>query len=303
MDTETTYQGAAHLCVLFADITGSTRLYEALGDEEASRMVRLCLEEMKAATLHHQGRVVETIGDEILSTFAMPAQAALAAEDMMRRVEKLPSPGGRPLSLRIGFHFGPVLQDGGKIFGDTVNTAARICSLAGARQIFTSKHAAVLLPPLLSSAIREIAAFSLKGKREDMDVCELLWRGEHSELTVQFRGVLNASQNRRLLLRLNAERMHVVDADSGALSLGREVDNHIIVDNRRVSRRHARIELRRDKFVLTDTSTNGTWVLFEGQGEVVLRHEELALRGRGFISLGHPYDPSDTVGTLEFEET
>lgn len=303
MDSDLTSPNeASALCVLFADIAGSTRLYELLGDQEASRLVKLCLDEMKSATLQGQGRVVETIGDEILSTFAMPGQAAVVAEDMMRRVGRLPSAVGKPLSLRAGFHFGPVIQENGKIFGDTVNTAARIAALAKARQIFASKSTVDLLPPFLRSATRDIAAFNLKGKHEAMDICEFLWTGEEpGELTVRLQNTANAAAERRLLLR-QGHRLHVLDMGSGPLSLGREAENHIVVDNLRVSRRHAKIEFRQGKFVLTDSSTNGTWVLFAGQGEVALRHEELALHGSGLISLGHPHAPDDGAETLEFEE-
>ena len=57
------------------------------------------------------------------------------------------------------------------------------------------------------------------------------------------------------------------------------------------SRLHARIERRRDKFVLIDQSTNGTYVTLEGEKEILLRREELILRGRGHISFGHTYQP------------
>lgn len=289
--------------MLFADISGSTRLYEKLGDQEASRLVKLCLDEMKTATLKNRGRVVETVGDEILSTFATPEHAALAAESMLRNVERLPPVDGKPLSLRVGFHFGPVLQENDKIFGDTVNTAARIVALAKARQIFASKVAVDLMPAFMRSATRELAAFSLKGKRDEMDICEILWQEERSELTVQFKsGAGKVGIRQRLVLRLEPERLYVLDADTGQINLGRGAENTIVIDNLRVSRQHAKIELRRDRFVLTDSSTNGTWVLVDGKSEMLLRHEELTLQGRGLISLGHPYDPNDRIGTLGFEE-
>jgi len=302
MQFDLDHNGAIRLCVLFADIAGSSRLYESLGDGEAARIVKRCLEEMKAATHLNQGVVVETIGDEILSTFPSPGQAAFAAKTMMRRVQQLPPVSGNPLSLRIGFHYGPVLKEEGKIFGDTVNTAARIVSLAKASQVFASKASVELMPPLLRDATRDIASFSLKGKREEMDICELLWDEEGSDLTIQFKpppSMEGASQ--RLALGLGPDRLVVYDPGKGPLSLGRGLENDVVIDSPRASRRHARIELRRGKFVLTDSSTNGTWVLFEGEGEVMLRHEDLALHGRGLITLGHPYDHANRQGTLGFD--
>jgi predicted component of type VI protein secretion system len=55
------------------------------------------------------------------------------------------------------------------------------------------------------------------------------------------------------------------------------------------SRLHARIERRRDKFVLVDQSSNGTFVTIEGDSEIQLRREEIVLRGRGRATFGHAW--------------
>ena len=302
MAFDSSHIGAATLCVLFADIAGSTRLYELLGDEDASRTVKLCLEEMKAATAMHNGSVIDIIGDEILSTFPTTGHAASAAESMMRGVERLPPVNGGPVCLRIGFHFGPVLRGKSGICGDTVNTAARIVSLARARQVFASKAAIDLMPPYPRYASRDIASFCLKGKREEMDICELLWEEERTELTVQLKRTDSmAAAKQRLMLALDPDRLIVYDPGKGPLTLGRGVENDVVVDSPRISRQHARIELRRDKYVLADSSTNGTWVRFDGKQDVMLRHEELALHGRGVITLGHPFNPCERQGSLGFD--
>lgn len=307
MDTDSHDPTTTKLCVLFADIVGSTRLYETLGDREASRIVGLCLQEMAKATQFFHGMVVETIGDEILSTFPNPAAAALAAGAMMRQVERLPPVGNAAPTLRIGIHFGSVLRKNHKIFGDTVNTAARIVSLARARQVLASKTSVNLMSANLRSATRELSAFSLKGKSEAMEICEVLWEDETSDLTLQVdRQKEKEPAKHRLLLNFDPEhpatpdRLYVLDTCQSPLTLGRDGENRIIVDNPRVSRRHARIELRQDKFVIADSSTNGTWVLFEGEGEIPLHHEESVLYGHGIISLGHPYRHVEQTSSLRF---
>jgi predicted component of type VI protein secretion system len=82
-----------------------------------------------------------------------------------------------------------------------------------------------------------------------------------------------------------------------SVAIGRDAQNDVVVADRLASRTHARIERRRDKFVLVDQSSNGTFVTIEGEPEVQLRREELMLRGRGRISFGHSYaaDPAETV--------
>jgi hypothetical protein len=74
------------------------------------------------------------------------------------------------------------------------------------------------------------------------------------------------------------------------------------VADRKASREHARIERRRDKYVLVDVSSNGTFLTFHGGQEMALRREEVVLHGRGSISFGHSYgaDPTE-VATFEVE--
>ena len=69
-------------------------------------------------------------------------------------------------------------------------------------------------------------------------------------------------------------------AAHSVLTLGRDQQNDVMIADRKASRLHARIERRRDKFVLIDHSSNGTYVTVEGEPELALRREELVLRGR-----------------------
>ncbi|MDD5035442.1 MAG: adenylate/guanylate cyclase domain-containing protein [Methylococcaceae bacterium] len=288
------------LCVMFADISGSTRLYERLGDREASSLVNSCLDEMKSTVLPFQGRVVMTIGDEILVAFASPEKAVMAASDMLGRVGSIPTSLGYRLTLRIGLNFGPVIEDGGNILGDTVNTAARIVGLAKAGQILASKTMVGFLPASMREASRDIAAFKLKGKSEEIGICEILWQEERRDITIQYRNSRSiAPRASRLVLGLDEKRYRLERKD-GELTLGRDLSNDIVINDPRISRWHAKIECRRDKFVLSDSSTNGTWVLFEGNSEFQLKHEEVVLHDHGLITLGRRHDRLDTLGSMEF---
>lgn len=290
------------LSVMFADIAGSTRLYETLGDASASRIVETCIEHMDGATRLNGGTTVQVVGDETLSTFPDPELGLQAAVEMMRRVTS-EAAAGQPLALRIGLHHGPLLMReklgvGGpsRVFGSTVNTAARIVALAKARQILISAETLTLLPSHWRDSARHLDAFSLKGKREETAICEILWeRREHTTLL----RALPTPRPARLQLHYR-QRCHVVDERTKYLTLGREPGNDIVIEDRRVSRRHARIEHRRGKFVLVDTSTNGSFVTVEGYGEIALRLEEFVLHGRGHIRLGR-VDDGSADATLSFE--
>src|SRR5438094_842704 len=79
------------------------------------------------------------------------------------------------LSIRIGFHFGLVLEDKGDFWGDGVNTAARLAALAKAGQILTSGATANALPAAQRAGLRDLDAIQVKGKHDAVRVFELMW--------------------------------------------------------------------------------------------------------------------------------
>jgi class 3 adenylate cyclase len=289
---------------MFADVSGSTPMYESLGDKEAMRVIGNCIKQMDSATRLHQGTTVQIIGDEILATFPNPELGVEAAADMMRRIGQEREVGGKRLALRIGLHHGPVLlqnnylfSDQQDIFGDTVNTAARIVALAKPGQILASAETVALMPTRWRQASRNLEAFNLKGKSEEMQIVELLWEEQQNTTIIRIPMAIRVA---KLALHYR-DQDFVLDADRRSVSLGREPDNDIAIDDLRISRRHAAIERRRDKFVLIDNSTNGSFVTVEGYGEISVRKEEFILHGRGRISLGYAYNSEDPVGALTFE--
>ena len=288
-----------NLCVLFADVSGSTRLYEKLGDKEALHAVERCLNRMTRATEQFKGRVVKTIGDEVMAVFDTAEAGMDAACSMQQRVDNLPPVSGIKLAIRVGFHFGPALEEANDVFGDTVNTASRMAGLAKAGQIITTGGTVAALPPLLRQSTREIDALAVKGKAEDLKVCEVLWQ-ESDDLTMKAPSVTAAPLATRIVLRHGAEE-RVIEAGHGAFYLGRDASSDIIINDRRASRSHARIERRRDKFVLVDQSTNGTYVTFEGEAEFALKREEVILHDRGRISFGHAFEPEGEVVEFRLE--
>ena len=271
--------------VLFADISGSTRLYDTLGDAQAKRLIDECLDLMRDANARYGGRVVKTIGDEIMCVLPNADSACLAATEMQLKVAALPLACGVLRAIRVGFHVGAVIEEQGDVFGDTVNLAARMAGLAKGGQIMSTRATVDLLSPLLRSGTRPIAALSVKGKGDDVPVCEILWQpGE--ELTMATTSALAASGQLELQLRHAGKTHRLAKANAGVF-LGRDASCDVLVADRMASRVHARIELRRDKFYLIDQSTNGTFVRVNGEPEIVLRREEVMLRASGQIALGH----------------
>lgn len=284
------------LAVLFADIAGSTRLYEQLGDAPALAAISRCLALAEDAAAGHSGRLIKTIGDEALLVFDEVDHAADAATAIQRRMVDLAAAEGTPLGFRIGFHFGPAIEVSGDVFGDSVNVAARMVALAKRAQVILSSPTSAMLSPRLRGQVRELDVLTVKGKEKDIGICELIWQDSSAELTAL--ATRPKARAARLELR-HGGRVIELDATASTLTLGRDAQNDVVIADRLASRTHARIERRRDKFVLVDQSSNGTYVTIDGEREMELRREELILRGRGQVSFGHRHAPA-AAETLDF---
>jgi class 3 adenylate cyclase len=291
---------ARPVAILFADVSGSTTLYERLGDRAALKAVEQVIDLLRRAVATYRGRVVKTIGDEVMAVFRDADTALQAASDMQTRVAALPTFADARLAIRIGFHYGATLEENGDYFGDAVNTAARMAGLAKGGQIITTAATVAALSPLLREGTREVAALSVKGKQAEVQVCEVLWQtGE--DLTMLAGKLAQASTEAVLRLQCGA-RTVVMDGDLATVQIGRDVAHQIPITDKMASRLHGRIERRGDKFYYVDLSTNGTYLTIEGDVETVLRRDQAMLRGRGTLSFGHSAtDPGAELVTFVCE--
>lgn len=287
------------ISVMFADICGSSRLYEKLGDTEALRAVERCLHRMERAAEAAKGRIVKTVGDELMVAFESADAAAHAAGEIQLRVDALPPVSGVSLAIRIGFHHGEVIEENEDIFGDTVNVASRLADLAKAGQVLTTADTVAMLSPEWRERTRPIEVLTVKGMDDAIDVHEVLWNRGDENLTMRFSAQPPAVRDTRLRLR-HGDQEVLLDAARPSAAFGRDPHADLVTRDSRASRAHGRIERRRDKYVLIDESTNGTYVKFLGEPEFVLRREEAILRGRGRISFGHSTDDHGEE-LLEFE--
>jgi adenylate cyclase len=291
------------LAVLFADVSGSTRLYEKLGNARALECIGLCLSIMRQSVKTSGGRVIKTIGDELLCVFPTATAAAQAAMDMQARIDIQAPVDGQPLQIRVGLQFGPVLHENDDVFGDCVNVAARMVKLAKPAHIMVAGECMQAMDAGMRSQARAIDKLHVKGRAKEIDVYELPWKHSDDLTTLASRPPEDLQQKPRVRLRLRHNGRDIVfGARQDVIRFGREASSDVVVADRKASRDHARIERRRDKFVLIDVSSNGTFITFHGEPEMPVRREEIVLHGHGSISFGHPFalDPAE-VATFEVE--
>ena len=283
--------------VLFADVAGSTALYELLGDERAFALVEQCLALMGACTAEAGGRVVKTIGDAVMAAFATPAAAATAARAMQQRIGTLSTEPGVHLQLRIGLHAGPVVERAGDLFGDAVNLAARLCDLASRGQVVLDEATAAQLGAELAAALHPLYSVPVKGKAEEVGLVELDWQAGAPERTLIAPPARPRGGTARLAVAFDGQQLEM-GPERRKVTIGRDHEADLTVRERSASRAHAMIERRRDRFVLVDHSANGSFVSLDGRPEVVVHREELPLIGAGRIAFGQPL--AEAAQVLEF---
>ena len=249
------------VAIVFADVVGSTQLYDKFGDTKASETVAACLDIMKDATYQFNGTVIKTIGDEVMSTFETVDEAMGASVMMQTRISAVgKKEDGIPVSIRIGCHYGPVVQEQNDIFGAAVHTANRMTSQAKAKQIVISGFTVENMSPELRNQSRQIDVATVRGRIDEVALFELVWQPE--EATSMLPTIEWESKGRRaskLLLNFKDSTVEVSDQRK-SINLGRADDNDLVVKGNLISRIHAKIEMRRGKFVLVDQSTNGTFL-------------------------------------------
>jgi hypothetical protein len=267
-----------------------------MGNAKAQRIVDQCLALLAGVTEGQGGTVIKKIGDEIMCTFETADAAARVAGEMQQSL-KLSLSFGKfevtRLNIRVGFHAGPVILSTGDVFGDAVNVAARVAAQAKAGQVLTTSTTLELLTPEIRTRTRFIDKVGVKGKTEDLELYELLW--EFENLTV-VEDSFRPSQQGTGRIRLNYNGVEVeLNKERPALRLGRGSENDFVIPDHQASRLHARVELRRDRFVLIDQSLNGTYVTIEGEAEVCLRRDEIALKGAGVFSIGRSVNSEASI--------
>ncbi len=289
------------VAIVFADVSGSVRLFDALGDETAWKLIQKCLNGLTDEVNKHRGRVVKTIGDEIMCTFTSADDAVEAAVGMQERVREDMDVGANNeavLSVRIGLHFGEVIPKDNDVFGDAVNLASRMASAAKGGQIITTQVTAEALKPQLWSMTRLVDRMPIKGKREPINVFEVVWEEGATNIATDLVQAIDTEA--KLHLRYRGEET-VVDHSSSGLTLGRGNQANLQVNDPNASRIHLKVEFSRGKFVITDISVNGTFLLTPS-GEVHLRRNEShALSGTGMISLGREVAGNKEVVFYECE--
>ena len=282
--------------VLFAHVLGGADLIAKGGDAPAVGSLKACIDHLRKSAEDCGARVIDSGSERLMVLLATPDAAADAAAAMHTAMDTFPQYTDVKLALGIGFHHGPVIQKDDQVYGDTVNLAAKLVEQAANGQIITTRETASHLSPIYRAWMRKLYSIDIKGRSGQVALCELVWRADDNATLFAKRRVEMRPANILLTLRYRGQQ-HVRRRDRDSITIGRDEGSGIQIHDEEASRLHCTIERRHDKFVLTDHSTNGTYVKREGADEVLVQREEFNLTGKGTLTCGQP-----AVSTKEIVE-
>ncbi len=304
--------------MLFADLRGSTSMYETLGNADATAVVTQSVALLARIVINHGGRVVKTLGDGLMAMFDHPDAAVSAADEMHDSLERIGAPGDGglatharavPLKLQVGLAHGGVIEMSGDVFGDAVNVAARLIDHAGDNETLVTSIVLDGLAAVEQSRFRSLDRMQLRGRVEPVHVYLLEAARRFGDTAATAFGDLSTPAPEPEGIRLVwLDQSRIYAGTSLPLILGRSPQATYIIDDTRVSRSHARIVWHGGTFQLTDLSYNGTYVRFDHDPEVIgLRRGSCTLHGSGTIGLGAPpsnaASPSVRFEILKFADT
>ena len=299
----------AEVTVVFADLTGSIGVFEALGNAKATQTVTRLTDWLGKVCVARGGKVVKNLGDGVLMVFAHSTDAIDAVSEMQRlHTERIKTwPDNLKMHLQIGLAQGEVIEQAGDFFGDAVNLASRLSGLSGANQIFASDTVINQLPADTLVRFRSLGAMDIRGRVENCMVHRIEWQSEVLSDFFTVPAGLGASPAAISTQQIGSMALAWLDVEATFTStelpihLGRVAEAQFVVSDPRVSRLHAKITWRAGKFYLEDISSYGTWVKFSGSADVVaLRRQECVLMVSGEIALGAPFGDF-SVPTVSFK--
>ncbi len=272
---------------MFADIVGSTTLYELLGDEAAEKLVTTTLMQLSDIAGKSQGVTIKTSGDDILCHFSNVDQALTAAREMHLFLAERTAPSrDYKIAIRIGAHQGPVIESEGDIYGDAVNLAARVAALARSGKTVISGYTFEQLSETSRKRCRHFTKTTVKGKELPIDVYDVVWEQTDELTRIVGNDVANAIQS-ILTIRYEDNVIKMSANTITSIKVGRGQDCDLVIPSQQASREHCKIECNRGKFILVDNSANGSYVNHD-QTELFFHQERVPLLGEGYISLGEP---------------
>lgn len=274
------------ITVMFTDIKGSTAYFEKYGDVAGLMMVHQCNDMLRQCVEKHGGRVIKTIGDAIMATFEEPKESVYAAIEMQNGLVEFnaPKPEQDHVFIRIGLNYGSGIVKSNDVFGDVVNVASRVESVAVPEQIVISESLKDQTEKLGLFKITHIGRFALKGKEGDRDLYEVVWTDKKKVMKPAAHAAVKAARvapkYKLQHIRKDGSLGQEHDLKSGKLTIGRSQGDMQYPADNTLAPLHARFTVEDGQLYVEDMSDKGVFVRLIAtytlqNGDVVLMGKQL----------------------------
>jgi len=210
------------ITVMFTDIASSTEFYEIYGDIEGRSMIQRHHDLLKPVVEKHRGQVLRALGDGLMATFEHPPDAARAAVEIQRTLaeENRGKSPSEQIWVKAAIHHGLGIVEADDVYGDMVNTLARICALTWKSDVLVSQAFVDHIKEENDIYYDYVGVKSLKGKAVPVDVYRIIWDPAQMEdlkrsLESEEAGQESLAKTLRLNFSLHGERLRVTVCPNG----------------------------------------------------------------------------------------
>lgn len=297
-----TQQQTSPKSLMFADIVGSSKLYKDLGNSHAQTFIDKIIADLNQIIIDNLGFTVKTIGDEIMCCFNHAENAANAANEMHFHADRL------KIKLKIGISTGETIQRNGDMFGDTVNNAAFLANTASASQTLIDVSTFNIVSKLFAGCCESFDSLKFKGHKQYSNIYRLNWEQSceaqlgatiiSSPITRTFQTIENfiVFKYKEKTLQFKREQLPII--------FGRDANSvNVHINCPKSSRKHCTVDYEKNSFILTDHSTNGTYIYQNQKKEVLIKRKSYHLQAQGHFSIGLPIANKQSSNTIYFSIT
>lgn len=192
------------LTILFTDLKDSTSMTENEGDLAMRQIIKQHNDILFPIIKANNGVLVKTIGDGTLSYFESAQDCLHATVQIQKEIDSsnLHKKTKVPILVRIGFHTGKCILEKNDVYGDVVNTAARVQSAAHPGDIYLSEAAFNALSDRSEVYCRFVEKATLKGKKETVDLYKAFWNEKEIEMDLSVKQTVPEGKPMPVALKL-----------------------------------------------------------------------------------------------------
>ena len=290
---------AATQSILVVTVCDLTRLQRMLDREQFRIMIDGLFCDLSGIARHLGGDTAQTVEDKLILSFGAADDAVAAAVMMHQFVATHPQPRLKEapyLGLYIRIGTGTVLREGGRLSGDAVQWAMHTAATCSPHRTLLSDTTYQYLSTKNKDRAHLLGRRASQGSHGLQKVFEFIGDDEGTTLAQELDYAPAASE---VLDIIHGPVVMTINAERPVIRIGRLAENDLIISYPRVSRKHAKIEYRQGKFMLVDTSSNGTFVKIGDLEPIHVLRDEIPLIGKGTISPGRKA-ASSSPGAIHF---